>query len=433
MATSYTSLLGFALPVTGELSGTWGDVVNNSITSLVEDSIAGSVTASVAGGDWTLTTTGSGVANQARAAILIPTGSPGVSRNIIAPSQSKAYIVDNKSDAAVVVKGAATTGATVAASTTALVAWNGTDFVLVSQNLSNAVGTLPVSKGGTGATTLTGVLKGNGTSAVTASNVNLTSEVTGTLPIANGGTGLATTPSNGQLDIGNGSGFTRATLTAGSNVTITNGPGSITIASTAAGVGTVTSVGGTGTVNGITLTGTVTSSGNLTLGGSLSGVNLASQVTGTLPVASGGTGATTLTGLVKGSGTSAFTAATANTDYLVPALANTAVTGFKTATFNSQPVIATTSGSITVDWTNAQNQFQTEPTGTITYTFTAPPGPCHLQLLINSDGTSTAQTINWPGSVVFLNTTWAGANNKKSIINFWYDGSTYFAVGSNQV
>ena len=57
--------------------------------------------------------------------------------------------------------------------------------------------------------------------------------------------------------------------------------------------GTVTSVGGTGTVNGITLTGTVTSSGNLTLGGTLSGVSLSSQVSGTLPIANGGTGATT--------------------------------------------------------------------------------------------------------------------------------------------
>lgn len=54
----------------------------------------------------------------------------------------------------------------------------------------------------------------------------------------------------------------------------------------------VTSVSGTGTVNGITLTGTVTSTGNLTLGGALTGVNLASQVTGTLPIANGGTGTT---------------------------------------------------------------------------------------------------------------------------------------------
>jgi hypothetical protein len=71
--------------------------------------------------------------------------------------------------------------------------------------------------------------------------------------------------------------------------------------------GTVTSVGGTGTVNGITLTGTVTSSGNLTLGGTLGSVDLTSQITGTLPVANGGTGATTITAnnVVLGNGTSA--------------------------------------------------------------------------------------------------------------------------------
>jgi len=132
MATSYTTLLGFALPVTGELSGTWGTTVNDSITELVEDSIAAAATNSVAAGDWTLSTTGSGAVNQARCAILIPTGSPGVSRNIIAPSSSKAYIVVNQSNASVVVKGSATTGTTIAASKRALVAWDGSDFVTIS-------------------------------------------------------------------------------------------------------------------------------------------------------------------------------------------------------------------------------------------------------------------------------------------------------------
>lgn len=140
---------------------------------------------------------------------------------------------------------------------------------------------------------------------------------------------------------------------------------------------------------------------------------------------------TSITGMLKGNGT-AISAGTANTDYLIPALANTAVSQFKTATFNSQTTIATTSGSITIDWTTAQNQKQTEPTGTITYTFTAPPGPCHMQLVIDSDGTSTAQTINWPGTVTWLGATWSGANNKKAVINFWYDGTNYFAIGTNQ-
>jgi hypothetical protein len=290
MTINYTTLLGFAQPVPGTEANTWGTAVNDSITALVEDAIAGSATASVTSADWTLTTTGSGAANQARSAILIPTGTPGVSRNIIVPSSSKAYIVDNQSNAAVVVKGSATTGVSIATNTAALVAWDGADFVLVAQDLANATGTLPVTKGGTGATTLTGVVKGTGTSALTAGTVSLTSEVTGTLPVANGGTGQ-TTYTDGQLLIGNSSGNTlaKATLTQGSGVTITNGAGSITIAATGSG-GTVTSVGGTGTVNGITLTGTVTTSGNLTLGGTLSGVNLTSQVTGTLPTANGGTG-----------------------------------------------------------------------------------------------------------------------------------------------
>ena len=132
MTTSYTSLLGFALPVEGELDGTWGDTVNNQITQLVEDSVAGAATQSVTSGNWTLTTTGSGSQNQARCAILIPTGSPGVSRNIVAPSQSKAYVVVNQSDASVVLKGSATTGVTILSGQSVLCAWNGSDFAEVA-------------------------------------------------------------------------------------------------------------------------------------------------------------------------------------------------------------------------------------------------------------------------------------------------------------
>jgi hypothetical protein len=60
-------------------------------------------------------------------------------------------------------------------------------------------------------------------------------DISGVLPIAKGGTNLSSTPSNGQLLIGNGTGYTLASLTAGSNVTITSGAGTITIASTASG------------------------------------------------------------------------------------------------------------------------------------------------------------------------------------------------------
>jgi hypothetical protein len=52
----------------------------------------------------------------------------------------------------------------------------------------------------------------------------------GTVPVANGGTGITTTPTNGQILIGNGTGgFALATLSQGTGVSITNGSGSITI------------------------------------------------------------------------------------------------------------------------------------------------------------------------------------------------------------
>ena len=95
--------------------------------------------------------------------------------------------------------------------------------------------------------------------------------------------------SGATINIPSGSKMMVATDGAGSGAAV------IDASPTAASSGTVTSVGTTGTVNGITLTGTVTSSGSLTLGGALSGVNLASQVTGTLPIANGGTGSTSTT------------------------------------------------------------------------------------------------------------------------------------------
>ena len=113
----------------------------------------------------------------------------------------------------------------------------------------------------------------DGVSWDTTNATNVTNS-TGTLAVGNGGTG-ATTAANALTNLGaypasNPNGYTSNT-------------------------GTITSVGGTGSVNGITLTGTVTSSGNLTLGGTLSGVSLTTQVSGTLPVANGGTGQTTYT------------------------------------------------------------------------------------------------------------------------------------------
>jgi hypothetical protein len=147
---------------------------------------------------------------------LIPTGTPGVSRNILAPNSSKAYIVDNQSDAAVVLKGVTgpTTGITIAAGEKCLAAWSGSDFVKVSSSTADGVttfsagttgftpstatsgavtlaGTLATANGGTNLTSFTsgGALYATSTSALT----------TGTLPVASGGTGLTAGTSGGVL------------------------------------------------------------------------------------------------------------------------------------------------------------------------------------------------------------------------------------------
>lgn len=173
MSTLYSPLLGYALPTTGELAGSWGDVVNSSITQLVEDSVAGYATADVTSGNWTLSTTGAGVTNQARMMILIATGTPGTARNIIAPSSSKMYIVANLSDSAVTLKGSATTGVVVPAGSTALVSWVVSDFEVISDvigpasSTANAVPTFfgttgKVIQNNSGVTIASGVLAASG-------------------------------------------------------------------------------------------------------------------------------------------------------------------------------------------------------------------------------------------------------------------------------
>ena len=167
-----------------------------------------------------------------------------------------------------------------------------------------------------GTSVLSGSTLGSGVTASSLTSVGTiaTGVWNGTaIGYAYGGTGLTAAPSNGQLAIGNGTGYTLATLTAGSNITITEGSGSITIAAAAGAP-----VAGDGIdVSGSTVSVDLKANGGLVIESTELAVDLgASAITGTLAVGDGGTGATTLTGILKGNGTSAFTAATEGTDYL---------------------------------------------------------------------------------------------------------------------
>ena len=118
--------------------------------------------------------------------------------------------------------------------------------------------TIGTGYGGTGLTSFTsgGALYATSTSVLTS----------GTLPVTAGGTGQ-TSFTNGQLLIGNTTGNTlaKATLTAGTGISISNGAGAITITNTApSSGGTVTSVGLSLPAEFTVTNSPVTSSGTLT-------------------------------------------------------------------------------------------------------------------------------------------------------------------------
>jgi hypothetical protein len=201
MASSYTSLLGLVLPVQGELSGSWGDVVNAQLTNLLDTAIAGATTVTA---DTTLTST-DGAANQARSAIII--ASPASANiTITAPARSKLYTIINTSATYTVkiVGAGPTTGVTLGVSEKAQVAWNGSDFVRIGASggpgIFSAITNTGLTSGRVVYSTTGGLetdsanLTFNGTT-LTANTLNLTNALGTTY----GGTGLSSFTSGGVV------------------------------------------------------------------------------------------------------------------------------------------------------------------------------------------------------------------------------------------
>lgn len=262
-----TALLDLPLPVEGYFDGSWGDLVNYSLTNYLDIAIAGTSTFTGDGAVTLDNTAGDDAAtnitaNSGQYAIIKVAGTLTTTKiitvgTVSSPAVSKSYIVDNAATGGTVTfKAYGQTGISVAVGEKCVVYFNGTDFVKVASSVADGV-TSVTGTGTVNGITLTGTVTstGNLTLGGTLSGVNLTSQVTGTLPIANGGTGTSSTTFanlatnvTGTLPVANGgTGTSTPALVQGSGVTITGTWPNQTIAATGSG-GTVTSVTGTAPV-----------------------------------------------------------------------------------------------------------------------------------------------------------------------------------------
>lgn len=287
MASTFSPILRIELIGTGDQSGTWGNTTNVNLGTLIEQAIAGTASIDVTVGNVTLTNY-NGTTDEARCMALRVSGTPGTSRNIIAPAVSKIYVIANGSNAAVVLKTSTSTGLTVPSGEVYLAYYDPTvgtaDFRLVGRASSSAN------------TANTLVLRdGSGNFAAGTITANLTGDVTGNL------TGNSTGAHNGTVGAGTPNTGAFTTLSSTGNTTL-------------------------GDASGDTLT-----------------VNATPTFNVAIPVSSGGTGSTSVTAnsVMLGNGTSALSG-----NLVAPSTSGNVLTSNGTTWTSAAPIVQTPSGAV---------------------------------------------------------------------------------------
>ena len=191
MPSTYSDLK-IELIATGEQSGTWGTTTNTNLGTALQEAITGSADVTFASGQVTLTLTDTNASQTARNLRLNLTGTSGGAQNLVVPAIEKLYLVNNGCADTITVKNSTGTGIGVPAGKSMFVYNDGSNVVDATTHLSSLTlgSALPVASGGTGATSLAGL-------------IDQTTDITGVTPVANGGTGASTLTANNVV-VGNG-------------------------------------------------------------------------------------------------------------------------------------------------------------------------------------------------------------------------------------
>jgi len=185
---SYSPDLRIELITTGDQAGTWGTTTNTNLSYVIEQAIAGYISVAVASANQALTYINGGSAtaalNQSVHANLALTTSTGANFAVYAPPASKQYTIYNASSYTATIYNSTVIGNTTAAGTgvaipagkTVTVWSDGTNFVFQNNHLSSLTlaTDLAVADGGTGASSFTsgGLLRGNGSSALSVASAS---------------------------------------------------------------------------------------------------------------------------------------------------------------------------------------------------------------------------------------------------------------------